>query len=69
LPLEEALEQLRMRRAGHEEFLAILKEIEALPGEDPPFVDLVLQYGIEYAEFNIEWCKRQEARLKEKEAA
>jgi DNA-binding PadR family transcriptional regulator len=69
LPLEQALEQLRMRRAGHEEFLALLKEIEARPGEDPPFIALVLQYGIEYAEFNIEWCKRQERRLSEREAA
>jgi PadR family transcriptional regulator, regulatory protein AphA len=69
LPREEALEQLRMRRAGHEQFLAILKEIEGRPGQDPTFVNLVLQYGIDYAEFNIDWCKRQERRLKEKEAA
>jgi DNA-binding PadR family transcriptional regulator len=69
LPFDEGLEQLRMRRAGHEEFLALLKEIEARPGEDPPFVGLVLQYGIEYAEFNIDWCKRHERRLRKKEAA
>ena len=35
LPVEQALEQLRMRRAGHEQFLALLREIEARPGEDP----------------------------------
>ena len=69
LPFEEAIEQLRARRAGHEAFLGLLREIEARPGEDPPFVGLVLQYGIEYAEFNIEWCERHERRLKEKEAA
>jgi PadR family transcriptional regulator AphA len=69
LPREQALEQLRMRRRGHEEFLGILKEIEARPGDDPPFVDLVLRYGIEYAEFNIDWCKRHERRLEKKEAA
>ena len=69
LPREEALEQLRMRRSGHEGFLAVLREIEARPGEDPPFVGLVLQYGIDYAEFNIEWCKRSQQRLGEKEAA
>ena len=69
LPLEEGLEQLRLRRAGHAEFLAVLKEIEARPGEDPPFVGLVLRYGIEYAEFNIDWCDRHERRLKAKEAA
>ncbi len=69
LPREQALEQLRMRRAGHEAFLGLLKEIDARPGDDATFVGLVLQYGIEYAEFNIDWCKRQEQRLKEKEAA
>jgi len=69
LPLEQALEQLRMRRMGHEHFLALLREIDARPGDDPPFVDLVLRYGIDYAEFNIEWCKRQERRLREREAA
>jgi DNA-binding PadR family transcriptional regulator len=63
LALEQALEQLRRRRVGHEEFLAVLKEIDALPGEDPPFIDLVLRYGIAYAEFNIAWCAEQEARL------
>ena len=63
LPLEQALEQLRMRRVGHEQFLARLREIEARPGEDPPFVDLVLRYGIAYAEFNVAWCEEQEERL------
>jgi len=63
LPVEEALEQLRERQAGHERFLAILREIDARPGEDPPFVDLVLRYGIAYAEFNVEWCKELEKRL------
>jgi DNA-binding PadR family transcriptional regulator len=69
LPREQALEQLRMRRQGHEQFLGILQEIADRPGEDPPFVDLVLRYGIDYAEFNIEWCKRHERRLAKKEAA
>jgi DNA-binding PadR family transcriptional regulator len=69
LPLEQALEQLRMRRLGHEQFLSILREIDALPGEDPPFVDLVLRYGIAYAEFNIDWCKQHEAELAQAAAA
>src|SRR5262245_55821734 len=29
LPLEQALDQLRMRRQGHEQFLELLREIEA----------------------------------------
>ncbi len=69
LPPEQALEQLRMRRLGHEQFLAFLREIDARPGVDPTFVGLVLQYGIEYAEWNIEWCKKHERRLAGEEAA
>jgi PadR family transcriptional regulator, regulatory protein AphA len=63
LPLEHALEQIRLRRVGHEQFLAVLREIDERPGEDPPFVDLVLRYGIAYGEFNVAWCREQEARL------
>jgi PadR family transcriptional regulator AphA len=69
LPREQAIEQLRMRRAGHAEFLALLREIQARAGDDPPFVDLVLRYGIAYAEFNVAWCEEQEARLAEPEEA
>jgi PadR family transcriptional regulator, regulatory protein AphA len=63
VPREQALEQLRMRRLGHEQFLALLQSIADRPGEDPPFVDLVLRYGIEYAQWNVDWCKRNERRL------
>jgi DNA-binding PadR family transcriptional regulator len=63
VPLEEAMEQLRMRRRGHEEFLALLRMIEQQAGDDPSFTNLVLQYGIEYAEWNIEWCNKHERRL------
>jgi PadR family transcriptional regulator AphA len=63
VPRDQALEQLRMRRLGHEQFLALLQSIADRPGEDPPFVDLVLRYGIEYAQWNIDWCKRNERRL------
>ena len=69
LPREQAVEQLRMRRAGHAEFLALLREIQARAGDDPPFVDLVLRYGIAYAEFNVAWCEEQENRLIEQTEA
>ena len=69
VPREQALEQLRMRRAGHEEFLAFLRRVEAETTGKHPLANLVLEYGIDYAEFNIEWCKRQERRLGAKEAA
>ena len=64
LTLQQALDQLRLRKEGHEQFLAVLREIEARPGEDPTFVDLVLRYGIAYGEFNVAWCEEQEARLR-----
>jgi PadR family transcriptional regulator, regulatory protein AphA len=69
LPREQAIEQLRMRRRGHEEFLRVLRTIEEEARDDPTFVRLVLQYGIEYAEWNIEWCRKNERRLAAKEAA
>jgi PadR family transcriptional regulator, regulatory protein AphA len=64
LPLEQALEQLRLRRLDHEQFLAFLRDLDSSPGEEPPFVDLVLRYGIAYAEFNVAWCEAEETRLR-----
>jgi DNA-binding PadR family transcriptional regulator len=69
LPLEKALETLRRRREGHEEFLAFLRELDARSGDDSSFANLVLRYGIAYAEFNVEWCEREEKRLAQREAA
>jgi PadR family transcriptional regulator, regulatory protein AphA len=70
LPREQALEHLRVRRQGHEQFLAFLREVDARPGgKDPDFIDLVLRYGIAYAEFNVSWCKSEERRLSRKKAA
>ena len=69
IPKEQALEQVRMRRRGHEEFLALLRQIEAGVRDGFSFSNLVLQYGIEYAEWNIEWCQRHERRLAERQAA
>ena len=63
LPREDALQLLEGRRRGHEQFLAALREIDALPGEDPPFVDLVLQWGIDFNEWGVKWCTEQLERL------
>jgi hypothetical protein len=35
---------------------------------DPPFVDLVYRWGLEYCEWTVDWCDRQIERL-EKAAA
>jgi PadR family transcriptional regulator, regulatory protein AphA len=63
LPHEQALLLLEGRKRGHEEFLEVLREIDALPGVDPPFADLVLRWGIDFNEWGAEWCKAQLQRL------
>ncbi len=65
LPLEQALQLLEGRRNGHEQYLAVLRAIDARPGEqpDPPFVDLVLRWGIAFNEWGAQWCTEQIARL------
>src|SRR5947209_4106044 len=66
LPREEALGLLDARRRGHEQMLAALRAIDARPGgPDPPFVDLVLRWGIALNEFGAEWCASEAARLRE----
>ena len=69
LPREQALMLLEGRKRGHEQYLEILREIEALPGgKDPDFVDLVLQWGIEFNEWGAQWCENQLRRLSKKAA-
>jgi PadR family transcriptional regulator AphA len=63
LPRETALMLLEGRKRGHEEFLDVLREIDALPGVDPPFADLVLRWGIAFNEWGAEWCEAQLQRL------
>ncbi len=41
----------------------MLHEIDALPGVDPPFADLVLRWGIAFNEWGVEWCREQLQRL------
>jgi DNA-binding PadR family transcriptional regulator len=69
LPHEHALQLLEGRRRGHEHYLALLREIDARPGEDPPFVDLVLRWGIAFNEWGIQWCTEQLERLSATTAA
>jgi PadR family transcriptional regulator AphA len=69
LPREQALQLLEGRRRGHEQYLEVLREIDAIPGQDPDFVDLVLRWGIEFNEWGADWCQRQLKRLRAKKAA
>ncbi len=64
LPAEEALGLLRARREGYRGMLAYLRSLDDGSGiPDPPFVDLVYRWGMDYCEWGIEWCDRQEQRL------
>lgn len=69
LPREHALELLETRKRGHEEYLEALRAIDARPGRDPDFVDLVLRWGIEFNEWGAQWCERHLRRLKRRKAA
>ena len=70
LPREQALQLLEGRKRGHEEYLEVLRAIEARPGgKDPDFVDLVLHWGIDFNQWGAEWCEKQLTRLRAKKAA
>jgi PadR family transcriptional regulator, regulatory protein AphA len=65
VPSEGALQLLEGRKRGHEEFLEVLREIQALPGgPDPTFVDLVLRWGIDFNEWGAKWCEEQLQQLR-----
>jgi PadR family transcriptional regulator, phenolic acid-responsive transcriptional regulator len=64
LPKEEALLLLEGRKYGHEQYLEALRAIDARPGTDPPFVDLVLRWGIAFNEWGAAWCEEQLERLR-----
>jgi PadR family transcriptional regulator, regulatory protein AphA len=64
LPSDEALGLLAARREGYRMMLAYLRSLDDGQGEDPPFVDLVYRWGLDYCEWGIEWCDRQERRLR-----
>jgi PadR family transcriptional regulator, regulatory protein AphA len=64
IPREYGLMLLEGRRLGHEAYLEELRAIDARPGEDPPFVDLVLRWGIAFNEWGAQWREEQLQRLR-----
>jgi PadR family transcriptional regulator, regulatory protein AphA len=65
LPAEEALGLLAARREGYRGMLMYLRSLDDGSGvPDPPFVDLVYRWALDYCEWGIEWCTRQERRLR-----
>jgi DNA-binding PadR family transcriptional regulator len=69
VPREQGLGLLEARRRGHLAYLETLKAIDARRGADPPFVDLVLRWGIAFNEWGARWCEEQLARLRADERA
>ena len=69
LPREQALELLEGRRRGHQWFLDTLRAIDARPGTDTPFVDLVLRWGLAFNEWGAQWCTDELARLEAEDEA
>ena len=64
LPPAEALGLLAARREGYRMMLAYLRSLDDGQGADPPFIDLVYRWALDYCEWGIEWCDRQERRLR-----
>jgi DNA-binding PadR family transcriptional regulator len=69
LPRGQALQLLEGRKRGHEQYLETLRAIDARPGNDPDFVDLVLRWGIDFHEWGARWCQEQLERLRAGEPA
>ena len=66
LPRDEALGLLRARGDGYRAFHAYLRSLDDGSGaSDPPFLDLVYRWALEYSDWGAEWCRRQERRLSE----
>lgn len=64
LPHDEALGLLAARREGYRMMLTYLRSLDDGQGADPPFVDLVYRWALDYCEWGIEWCDRQQRRLR-----
>jgi DNA-binding PadR family transcriptional regulator len=69
LPRDHALGLLAARREGYRQMLEYLRGLDDGSGvPDPPFVDLVYRWGLDYCEWGIEWCDQQMHRLQQQAA-
>ena len=64
LPSEHALGLLAARREGYRAMLEHLSSLDDGTGPDLTFVDLVYRWGLDYCEWGVEWCDRQQRRLR-----
>src|SRR3954463_7447294 len=58
LPRRDGLGLLAARREGYARMLAYLQSLDDGTGPDPPFVDLVYRWALDYCEWGMEWCER-----------
>jgi DNA-binding PadR family transcriptional regulator len=65
VPREQGMGLLAARREGYRQMLEYLRSLDDGTGPDPPFVDLVYRWALDYCEWGIEWCARQERRLRQ----
>jgi DNA-binding PadR family transcriptional regulator len=66
LTVDHALGLLQGRREGYRQMREYLRSLDDGSGQpDPPFVDLVYRWGLDYCEWGIEWCEQQARRLKQ----
>src|SRR5829696_6868947 len=65
LPFDDALGLLRGRYEGYRQMLEYLRALDDGTGRmSPPFVDVVYRWAVDYCEWGMEWCQRQERRLR-----
>ncbi len=65
ISIEQGLGLLAGRREGYRQMLAYLESLDDGSGvPDPPFVDLVYRWGLDYCRWGIEWCDRQADRMR-----
>ncbi len=66
LPLEEGLGLVQARREGFASMLGLLRSLDDGSGvPDPPFVDLVYRWALDYCEWAVGWLEHQETRLRQ----
>jgi DNA-binding PadR family transcriptional regulator len=63
LPHDRGLGLLAARREGYRQMLAYLRSLDDGLGPDPPFVDLVYRWALDYCEWGVAWCDRELERL------
>jgi DNA-binding PadR family transcriptional regulator len=63
LPPEEAVEIVRAMRAHRERVNRALRDLEASKDEKSTYPMVVLDCGIEFTDWFIDWCRRTEERI------